>query len=172
MKFVFIDNKNLKIRKLILANDSIYVLPGIEKTISDIQSSGEQYQGLTEVYEYHYHVGSHFLAFGESVLQSDWFRRFWRGYKPLSTRKHSIWKGEVGLTETLIQRAGFVPRILFDANDPGALVDAIRRLVDDPAYARRLGAAGCARAKTRSWSAVLDGLLDDYSVLVSPSLQK
>jgi glycosyltransferase involved in cell wall biosynthesis len=62
--------------------------------------------------------------------------------------------------------------LMFDPNDPAALVDAVRRLVDDPAYAQQLGAGGRARAKACSWSTVLDGLLDEYATLVSPPLQK
>jgi glycosyltransferase involved in cell wall biosynthesis len=65
-----------------------------------------------------------------------------------------------------------VTGLLFDANDPEALVDSVRRLVDDPAYARQMGAGGRARAKARSWWTVLDGLLDDYATLISHSFQK
>jgi len=60
-----------------------------------------------------------------------------------------------------------VTGLLFDPNDPGALVDAVRRLVDDSTYARQLGSGGRARAKARDWSTVLDGLLDDYATLIS-----
>jgi len=60
-----------------------------------------------------------------------------------------------------------VTGLLFDPTHPHGLADEVRRLVDDLAYARQLGGAGRLRAEARSWSTVLDGLLDDYAELIT-----
>lgn len=65
-----------------------------------------------------------------------------------------------------------VTGLLFDPDDPQALVDAVRRLVGDRNYARQLGADGRAQAERRSWSTILDGLLADYATLNRPSMQR
>ena len=113
----FLANKNYEIEKLFLVNDSIYILPGIDNIIEKIQKAEDKYQGLTEIYEYHYHLASHFVALDKTILEDEQFKNFWNGYKPLSTRKHAIWKGEVGLTQALINGAGIIPNVLFNAND-------------------------------------------------------
>jgi glycosyltransferase involved in cell wall biosynthesis len=51
--------------------------------------------------------------------------------------------------------------LLTDPGDPDRFVEAVRRLVVDPAYARRLGRGARAHALTQSWDAILDGLIDD-----------
>jgi len=53
--------------------------------------------------------------------------------------------------------------LLFEPENPGSLVMAARWLVEDRVFARRLGAAARVLARTRTWDAVLDGLLDDYA---------
>ena len=52
--------------------------------------------------------------------------------------------------------------LLFDAESRPGFVAAVRRLVDDPDLARRLGCQGRETALSRSWTAVLDGLMEDY----------
>jgi glycosyltransferase involved in cell wall biosynthesis len=61
---------------------------------------------------------------------------------------------------------------LVDPTRPEAFADAVRRTVSDSDYARRLGTAGRACAQARTWSATLDGLLDDYALLIDRSLLK
>ncbi|MEJ2150196.1 MAG: glycosyltransferase family 1 protein [Chloroflexota bacterium] len=56
--------------------------------------------------------------------------------------------------------------ILFDPDDPQALVEATVRLLHDRALARRYGAAGRLHAEARTWAATLDTLLDYYAALI------
>jgi glycosyltransferase involved in cell wall biosynthesis len=51
--------------------------------------------------------------------------------------------------------------LLTDPDDPDHFVEAVRRLVVDPAYARGLGKGARAYALSQSWDAILDGLLED-----------
>lgn len=54
--------------------------------------------------------------------------------------------------------------LLVPAGDPGAIADAVARLVDDPAYAHRLGEAGSRRAHERfALEPMVQGYLDVYS---------
>ncbi len=52
--------------------------------------------------------------------------------------------------------------LLFPAEDHQALTICIARLANDPALARRLGAAGRARMERQSWTAVFDKLMAQY----------
>ena len=53
--------------------------------------------------------------------------------------------------------------ILFESENVGTLVMAVRWLLRDLDAARRLGAAARAHAATRTWDGVLDGLLGHYA---------
>jgi glycosyltransferase involved in cell wall biosynthesis len=55
--------------------------------------------------------------------------------------------------------------LLFEPFDQDGLVDAVTRLLEDQALAKRLSAEGRRYAEARSWSAVMDGLLDDYATV-------
>lgn len=57
--------------------------------------------------------------------------------------------------------------LLFEPEDRDSLVAAVHTLVEDPALARRMGEAGRARVEPRTWTAVLDGLLEDYRSVIA-----
>ena len=59
--------------------------------------------------------------------------------------------------------------ILTDPADPDDLIRGVRRLVDDPLHARRLGVGARAYAETQSWDAILDSLLDNLTSLIHSS---
>jgi glycosyltransferase involved in cell wall biosynthesis len=59
--------------------------------------------------------------------------------------------------------------ILFDSEDPPALVEAVARLVEDRALAAQYGAAGRAHAEARTWETTLDNLLGQYTALIEKS---
>lgn len=102
------------IDRLILMNDSMFFFQrGLGRLIADLDGESE-FIGLTEVFEYHYHVQSFLLSFGFHAVRSRAFLNFWKRYKPLGTRRWSIHKGEVNLTRRMT-KAGFRPHILFQA---------------------------------------------------------
>jgi hypothetical protein len=89
---------------LILANDSVYY---DRNQIDDLIARSLDHPGfgaVTETFEGKHHAQSYFLSFAPAVRTSGAFRKFWREYLPLSTRKWAIGKGEVGLSRAL--RAG------------------------------------------------------------------
>ena len=98
--------------RLILLNDSLFFFEkGLDEFIERFDGDADLY-AMTEVFEHHYHLGSFALSLGGVVLRSKRFRRYWKAYRPVSTRRWSIHKGEVGLTQTLM-RAGFKPHVLY-----------------------------------------------------------
>ena len=56
--------------------------------------------------------------------------------------------------------------LLFPAADHEAFIAAVGRLVRDRQLARRLGAQARSCAQQRSWTAVLDNLLQEYARLI------
>jgi len=103
-----------KIDRLILLNDSLfYFSRGLEEFITRLNGT-QDFIGVTEVFEFHYHVQSFAVSFGSRVVNHPRFRKFWRKYRPISTRRWSIHKGEITLTRRLI-KLGFRPSILFQA---------------------------------------------------------
>jgi hypothetical protein len=111
-----IENCYAKVERLFLMNDSVYFFcDGLGKVIGALDGP-EDFIGVSEVFEHHYHVASFMLSLGPGVLQHDVFRRFWRNYRPISTRQWCIHQGEGKFSADLIA-AGFVPRILFRTRD-------------------------------------------------------
>ncbi len=103
------------IDRLILMNDSVFYFPkGLEDVFSKLLGP-EPFIGLTEVFEHHYHVQSFLVSFGRDVLEHKVFLQYWNNYKPISTRRWSIHKGEVGLTRAVVGKAGFQPTIIAHA---------------------------------------------------------
>lgn len=103
-----------EIERIMLLNDSVYYFPkGLDDLIARLDGE-DDFIGLTEVHEHHYHVQSFMLSFGKAVLQSKVFQQYWKNYLPIGTRRWSIHKGEVGLSQRLL-RGGFRPTILFHA---------------------------------------------------------
>ena len=97
--------------RLILLNDSvIYLSDGLDALLRQFLGP-EPYIGLTEVHDRHHHVQSFLMSFGAPVVNSRHFQGYWRRYIPVGTRRWSIHKGEVGLTEAMLG-AGFQPKLV------------------------------------------------------------
>lgn len=102
--------------RLIIANDSIFYLErGLAEMIAGLDGP-EDFVGVSEVFDHHYHVGSYLLSFSRRAVESDAFRKFWARYKPVTTRRWAILKGEGRLTAAMV-KAGFPPKVLFKAED-------------------------------------------------------
>jgi hypothetical protein len=102
-------NKNLftETQKLVLANDSMFYPKEFKNELPRMLEKPDVWQSLFENHEVHFHAQSFFLLFDREVFVSSAFRNFWKRYKPYSSRRHAINKGEVGLSQRL-KKAGFV----------------------------------------------------------------
>src|SRR6185437_8365170 len=122
------------IERLVIANDSVfYFREGLDKLIADLDGP-QDFIGVSEVFDHHYHVASFLISFGPAVLRSEAFRNFWARFKPLGTRRWNIFRGEGALTAQLIE-AGFKPHILFRAEPLRPHVRARNRAELDAALA-------------------------------------
>jgi hypothetical protein len=102
------------IERLVIANDSVfYIDNGLDRLVTALDGP-EDFVGISEVFEHHYHVASFLISFGPRVLKDPVFRRFWANYLPLQTRMWAIMKGEGELTKRLID-AGYSPHVLCKA---------------------------------------------------------
>jgi hypothetical protein len=100
------------VQRLVIANDSVFYLQdGLDSLLRALNGS-EDFIGVSEVYDHHYHVASFLQSFSRRVLTSAAFRRFWENYRPIGTRRWAILKGEGALTSALL-KAGFRPHVLF-----------------------------------------------------------
>lgn len=120
--------------RLVIANDSVfYFRDGLDKLIADLDGP-QDFIGVSEVFDHHYHVASFLISFGPSIVRSEAFRNFWAGFRPLGTRRWNIFRGEGALTENLVA-AGFRPHILFRAEPLRPHVRARNRAELDAALA-------------------------------------
>jgi len=110
-------------QNLVLANDSMFYRSDTADVIAEMRNLDSPWVAMFENFEQAYHAQSFFLMFGPEVFRSRAFGRFWRRYKPYSSRKHAIRKGEVGLTRTL-RKARFVPSVCFSST-------RIREVIED-----------------------------------------
>jgi hypothetical protein len=100
--------------RLILLNDSLFYLePGLDGLVAALDGDDELIGMCEDLYLY-YHIQSFALSFGPNVLRNPRIRRYWKAFKPISTRRWAIERGERRLTRELL-RAGFRPRILYTA---------------------------------------------------------
>lgn len=100
--------------RILLVNDSVFFFAkGLDRMLAGLDGP-QDFIGVTEVLQHHYHVQSYMLSFGRNVLNNKYFKKFWKKYRPVSTRRWAIHKGEVGLTR-LLTGEGFRPQILFQA---------------------------------------------------------
>lgn len=100
--------------RLILLNDSLFFLErGLDSLIAGLDDDDDLI-AMTEDFHLYYHLQSFALSFSRRVLQHRRIRKYWRKYRPVSTRYWAIQQGERLLTYRL-QRAGFTPKILYPA---------------------------------------------------------
>jgi hypothetical protein len=122
--------------RLILLNDSLFYFDeGLDELVVALDGEAPLI-GMCEDHHLYYHIQSFALSFGRQVLSNARFRRFWRKFRPVSTRRWAISRGERALTRQVL-RAGFKPRIIYSAaqllpylktHSYGQLLEAIRLL--------------------------------------------
>lgn len=99
--------------RLILANDSVYGPFGtLDRLFERLDPSGADVWGLTESWQYRYHLQSYFLAFGREALRCKGFQEFWDDLPDVLSRHWVIQNCEIGLTQRFI-RSGLVCRAVW-----------------------------------------------------------
>ena len=115
------------LERLILVNDSLYYNRECDFIFRELTETKAAWSCLFENYEHHYHAQSFLLSFGREALRSRAFAQFWTKYKPYSSRKHSIDKGEVLLSRRMSKALG-APHCITKAV---RLVEPVGRLDED-----------------------------------------
>jgi len=99
---------------LILVNDSIFVTPKIQQSISKISNPNYKFNCIYVHHQGVSHAGSMFLKFDKEILATNGFIQFWNHYFPYSTKRRIILRGEHRLSKTVgIER--FYPIVNLDS---------------------------------------------------------
>ncbi|WP_167483010.1 rhamnan synthesis F family protein [Leptospira perdikensis] len=88
--------------QIVLTNDSVYgPLTPLQPIFSKFVNTDIDVWGLTDSYEFDYHLMSYFLVFQNNVLKSEAFERFWNQFVfyPTRWKKLLILEYEVGGTK-------------------------------------------------------------------------
>ncbi|HYZ92930.1 MAG TPA: rhamnan synthesis F family protein [Actinomycetota bacterium] len=92
-----------RIERLLLANDSVYgPFRDLKPYLEDMNSKGADLWGITDSWEFQYHVQSFFLLFGRRAITSPAFQAFWDGVRLVQSKRFVIRKYEVGLTRAML----------------------------------------------------------------------
>ncbi|WP_191085454.1 hypothetical protein [Roseococcus microcysteis] len=116
---------------VVLANDSMYWPAATRTHLHALLDEAAPWACLTESFVGRYHAQSYFLCLSGTVALSEACRTFWRGYLPHEHRRHVIRRGEIGLSQCLMQAFG-KPFCLFAG---GRLAEAIVGRLDPEAAA-------------------------------------
>lgn len=93
---------------LIFANDSVYYGPRSQDHLVELLNEEHPWTAMFVNHQHHTHAQSFFLRFGNELFSLPAFRQFWRSYYPSEAREHTIDKGEIKLSVTLIE-LGYAP---------------------------------------------------------------
>ena len=101
------------LERVIFLNDSVHIFSNFEnKLIDQLDDKSYDWSGITENYDSNHHVSSYMFSLSASALFHKKIRKFWDKYRSFSTRKYSIYRGEVGLSKAL-KKAGFNPNVMY-----------------------------------------------------------
>ena len=101
-----------KVRRLILANDSVFgPFRPVADIVSEMPADEAAVWGITDSTEGGPHLQSYFLLFHEQALRSEAFSSHWAEYRYVQSRYWNILKNEIGLSRTM-SKAGLECRAL------------------------------------------------------------
>jgi lipopolysaccharide biosynthesis protein len=94
----------LKLQQLILANDSVFgPLQDLGAAIARCDPAVADVWGMTDCYQFRYHLQSYFLLFHERALRSKPFAKFWKNFRYTSNKSVVIGMYEVGMSQALLK---------------------------------------------------------------------
>jgi hypothetical protein len=89
--------------ELILANDSVFgPLTPLGDILRRLDFEKTDVWGLTESWQYRYHLQSFFIAFGPTALGSEAWRKFWNRVRPVPVKSYIMHAFETGLTQAMV----------------------------------------------------------------------
>ena len=97
------------VERMVLANDSLYYFPSSTEFLDELLMDSDSWYGMYVNFHIHIHAQSFFESFDRAIFTSKSFLNFWSAYYPTNIRHNVIYKGEAGLTATLVA-SGHFPR--------------------------------------------------------------
>ncbi len=90
--------------EIILANDSVFgPLRPIAGIMEKLDYAAADIWGLTESWQYRYHLQSFFLAFGPAAIHSEGFMKFWDSVYPVPSKTYIVRTYEIGITQVMLK---------------------------------------------------------------------
>ena len=102
--------------EVVICNDSVYgpIFP-LEEIFKKMEQENCDFWGMTENYEYAYHLQSYFLVFRKNIFNSKIFHNFWQTINIFNSKQTIIQKFEIGLSQLLLKE-GFLPIAVAKSN--------------------------------------------------------
>jgi hypothetical protein len=115
--------------EIILVNDSVFgPLRPIADMLGKFDYAAADIWGLTESWQYRYHLQSFFLAFGPAAIHSEAFTKFWATVYPVPVKAYIVRAYEIGVTQVML-KAGLRCAAIWS-------YESLARLADDEAFQR------------------------------------
>jgi hypothetical protein len=117
--------------EIILVNDSVFgPLRPIGFMLEKLDYAAADIWGLTESWQYRYHLQSFFLAFGPDAIRSAAFTNFWKDVYPVPAKQYIVRAYEIGITQHML-KAGLRCAAIWTYESLAAMVDnnEFRKLV-------------------------------------------
>ncbi len=112
----FLKNELENYDKLIIANDSCYLVNPLLPVFEKMAKKDCDFWGMTINHEgYASHIQSYFMVFGKEVFLSDIFKQFFSSVKKEESKNDVIKKYETSLTQILL-KAGFKVESMVEKN--------------------------------------------------------
>jgi hypothetical protein len=124
-------------QEIIFANDSVFgPLVPMGDMLARLDYAKADIWGLTESWQYRYHLQSFFIAFGPAALRAPAFAKFWRDIKPVPAKAYVIRNYEIGITQKMVKAglrcaAIWTYQSLLEAVDYQSLEDLIAQSETD-----------------------------------------
>ena len=104
----YLTNQGIKPERLLVTNDSVF---GPFHDLDQVFKAAQEYDlyGLTDSFDFHHHLQSYFLLYGQRVLQGPDFTEFWDGVELIDSgqpgfKQKIIMQYEVGGTQHFLGR--------------------------------------------------------------------
>jgi len=91
-------------KEIILANDSVFgPLRPLAGMLEKFDYAAADVWGLTESWQYRYHLQSFFLAFGPAAIHSEAFKKFWESVYPVPVKPYIVRAYEIGISQVMLK---------------------------------------------------------------------
>ena len=118
------------IDSLLLCNDSVFYGENFGNFLDVYEGISSSWKTAFLNFEKHTHAQSFFQSFGGEVVRTKTFQNFWMNYYPSNRRVHAIDKGEVKLSQILLN-AGYFPKSVVNANSIASVYQTDQITFDD-----------------------------------------